>query len=377
MEKRIQWADLPSPLKAAIEKRTGPITAGRAVTAGQNSPLAAIIDTRDGKVFVKGLPADHPRVITQEREAAAAPLVSRISPALLWHFDEAGWNVLGFEHIPGRAADYSPGSPDLDLVVSLMEALSRVQVPADPGPLKRAEDRWKTYTDDPDDAVTLAGGSLAHTDWMPDNILITDGQAWLVDWAWPTLAAAWIDPASWLLRIMARGHTAAEAEAHAARLPAYAAADPAHVDLFVRANVRMWNEIEQTNGRPWAKIMAHTARTWAQHMSIGVLSLRSSRRSPVGYAMRCDRLRALAELSRADRRFAALWMSTARSCGVSLRSGSTSRLSRSQIAWRARYAWSSRAMCLDQRAWATFCARRRRCSGVMPRPWGLARGGGR
>jgi thiamine kinase-like enzyme len=136
--------------------------------------------------------------------------------------------------------------------------------------------------DDPADALTLAGGSLAHTDWMPDNVLIAEGRAWLVDWAWPTLAAAWIDPASWLLRIMARGHTPAEAEAHAARLPAYATADPTHIDIFVRANVRMWNEIEQTNGRPWARIMAHTARTWAQHRSIGVLSLLSSRRSPVG-----------------------------------------------------------------------------------------------
>ena len=111
---------------------------------------------------------------------------------------------------------------------------------------------------------------MAHTDWMPDNILITHGRAWLVDWAWPTLAAAWIDPASWLLRIMARDHTAAEAEANAARLPAYATADPAHIDIFVRANVRMWNEIEQTNGRPWAKIMAHTARTWAEHRSISI-----------------------------------------------------------------------------------------------------------
>jgi hypothetical protein len=203
VQKRIQWADLPSRLRAAIEKRTGPIIAGRAVTGGQNSPLAAIVDTRDGKVFVKGLPADHPRVITQKHEAAVASVVSRISPALLWHFDEAAWNVLGFAHISGRAADYSPGSPDLDLVVSLMEELSRVRVAVDLGPLKRAEDRWRTYTDDPADALALAGGSLAHTDWMPDNVLIAKGRAWLVDWAWPTLAAAWIDPASWLLRIMA------------------------------------------------------------------------------------------------------------------------------------------------------------------------------
>jgi hypothetical protein len=41
---------------------------------------------------------------------------------------------------------------------------------------------------------------------------------------------------------------------------------------------------------------------------------------------------------------AAFWMSTARSCGASLHSESTSRLSRSQIAWRATYAWSSRLL---------------------------------
>ena len=112
MEKRIQWADLPIPMKTAIEKRTGPITAGHAVTAGQNSPLAAVIDTRDGKVFVKGLPADHPRVITQEREAAAAPLVSRISPALLWHFDEAGFPPTpALSNAPKTAGRPTPTTP--------------------------------------------------------------------------------------------------------------------------------------------------------------------------------------------------------------------------------------------------------------------------
>jgi hypothetical protein len=64
---------------------------------------------------------------------------------------------------------------------------------------------------------------------------------------------------------MARGHTAEQAEVLAARLPAYAAADPAHIDAFARANVRMWNEIEQSNKSPWAKTMARTARTWARY----------------------------------------------------------------------------------------------------------------
>ena len=107
MEQRIAWDDLPGLLKHAIEVRTSPITGVRIASAGQNSPLAAIIDARNGKVFAKRLPSAHRRVITQAREAAVAPLVRDISPALLWHFDEAGWNVLGYEYAPGRHADYS------------------------------------------------------------------------------------------------------------------------------------------------------------------------------------------------------------------------------------------------------------------------------
>jgi hypothetical protein len=265
LAKRIQWEDLPGSLKDAISHRTGPILSGRAVTDGKNSPLAAVAETRNGKVFVKGLPSGHRMVITQAREAAAAPLVKGISPELLWQFDEAGWNVLGFEHIPGRAANFSPDSPDIDLVTGLMEALAVVGVPPGPGPWKPIETRLRTYVDDPADALCFAGQALTHTDWMPDNVLISRGRAWLIDWAWATPGAGWTDPAFWLLRLIAHGHTIEHAEACAARLPAYAAADPAHIDVFARANVTMWNEIEAQNPLPWAKAMARAARTWAQH----------------------------------------------------------------------------------------------------------------
>jgi hypothetical protein len=263
VEERIQWADLPGSLKDAISDRTGPVKAGRAVTDGQNSPLAVVVETPDGKVFVKGMPSDHPRVRTQGREAAAAPLVTGISPELLWHFDEAGWNALGFEYIDGRPADYSPGSPDLDPIVRLMESLATIEVPDDHGPLKYADDRWKSYVTDPADAELLAGKSLIHTDWMPDNVLISAGEAWLIDWAWATLGAAWIDPACWLLRLMAHGHAPDQAEAYARRLPAYVSADASHVDAFARANVSTWNEIAESNGSRRVTTMAQAAREWA------------------------------------------------------------------------------------------------------------------
>lgn len=266
VEQRIPWEHLPGNLKQAIEARTGTITAVRTMTAGQNSPLAAVVETAAGPVFVKGLPSEHRKVITQDREAAVAPLVTAISPALLWHFDEAGWNVLGYQHAPGRHADYSPGSPDLDQVARLMETLSRIQAPADPGPLKRAEDRWKSYVDQPGDELTLAGTALTHTDWAPDNVLIAPNRPWLIDWAWPTLGAAWTDPACWLLRLMAAGgHTPAQAEHQAARLTAFAAADPGHVDRFARASARMWTEIAQGSGSDWTAKMAKAARAWAAH----------------------------------------------------------------------------------------------------------------
>ncbi len=178
--------------------------------------------------------------------------------------------------------------------------------------------------DEPGDAVIFAGTTLTHTDWMPDNVLISHGRAWLVDWAWATPGAGWIDPAFWLLRLVAHGHTIEQPEAHAGRMPEYAAADPAHLDVFARANVNMWSKIAGANPIPWAKTMAQAARAWAQHRSARILIARSHRAGSrprhltwptpgADHAERCSRLRALAALSRADRRFAALWMSTARS----------------------------------------------------------------
>jgi hypothetical protein len=263
VEQRIAWENVPAPLKQAIQARTGPITGVRVAAAGQNSPLAAILHTRSGLVFAKGLPSGHRRVVTQAREAAVAPLVSDISPALLWHFDEAGWNVLGYQYAPGRHADYAPGSHDLDQLVQVMETLSAIQVPGDPGLFKRAEDRWRPYLDDPHAAAVFAGPVLAHSDWTPDNVLVSEHRAWLIDWAWPTLGAGWIDPACWVLRLMASGgHSPHEAERQASRLPAFRHADPAHIDLFAAANAALWAEVAQSSTSGWTAKMAQAAQSW-------------------------------------------------------------------------------------------------------------------
>lgn len=265
----MQWDELPDSLREAIGERTGPIISVRTVSDGQNSSLAAVVETRDGRVFVKGLKSDHRTVVTQAREAAVAPLLKGIAPELLWSFDDdagVGWHVNAFEYIEGRAADYSPRSPDIDLVLGHLEALSAIEIPGGP-PFKPMPRRFKTYVRNyPSDAEVFGGSTLAHTDWIPTNILVSDGQAWLIDWAWATPGADWIDPAFWLLRLMAGGHTANEAESIVATLPAYANADPAHVDLFARANVRLWDEIVQAHpATEWSRKLADASREWACH----------------------------------------------------------------------------------------------------------------
>jgi len=58
------------------------------------------------------------------------------------------------------------------------------------------------------------------------------------------------------------GHTAHQAERQASRLRAFAAADPAHIDLFAAANVRLWAEVAQSTTSAWTTKMAQAARSW-------------------------------------------------------------------------------------------------------------------
>ncbi len=61
------------------------------------------------------------------------------------------------------------------------------------------------------------------------------------------------------------GHTAPEAERQASRLPAFKDADPAHIDLFASANVRLWAEVAQLSASAWTVRMAQAAQSWSAY----------------------------------------------------------------------------------------------------------------
>ena len=264
MRQRITWDDLPAAAQAAITDQTGPIRTARMVGAGANSPLAAVLRTDHGSVFVKGMPADSRGVASQAREAAVAPHVTGVAPQLLWHLPDAGgWDLLGFEYVDGRHADYTPGSPDIAATVTMLARIDEIDYPGD-APARDVRAAFAAHIDDQAAAELLAGTRLLHIDFNPENVLIGPDGPRMVDWAWPCRGAAWINSCVLIVRLIAAGHAPEAAEACVADVPAWRSAPTAGVGVFAAASARMWREISEQDPRPWKQNMAAAANAWAR-----------------------------------------------------------------------------------------------------------------
>ena len=242
-----------------IERHTGPIRAGEPISEGRNSEISLIVHTDTGALFVKGRQVSHPQSWTQKRERAINPSVCHISPRLKWSASDHDWELLAFEHISGHHADYSPGSPDIPKIVEMMLALQQVTCPDIE--LKQAEERWAAYSSV---SELFAGTSLLHTEWSPGNVLVND-RAYLVDWAWPTKGASWIDPSCWAVWLIACGHSPGTAESWAARIPSWKSAPIAALDEFALVQARMWYDIAAESAESWKQNLARAARQWTAH----------------------------------------------------------------------------------------------------------------
>jgi len=259
---RLHWIDLPPDAQDAVTKKVGAIHDIHTVSGGYNSEIAVRLSTDRGTIFLKGLSCDHPRSWTQRREAEVAPYTGALAPALLWRLETCGWDLLAFDFVDGRHADYTADSPDL---VLLAEALTRLAaLPAPPLDLKRAENRWASYIPDPDHRTALAGSTLSHTDFNPENVLITPDAAVLADWAWATLAAPWVDPALACIWLIATGRQSpAQAETWASQAPAWRAAPADGLSAFATANARLWSEIADESPGTWSRTLRDAALQYA------------------------------------------------------------------------------------------------------------------
>lgn len=130
------------------------------------------------------------------------------------------------------------------------------------------ETRWDRFADEGDRAHFL-GDTLLFTDVNPDNFMIGARRTWFVDWSWPTVGAAFIDPACRVVQLFAAGHTAERAEAWAAECKGWTTANPAAIDAFTVATVRMnRSQAERFPDANWLQDMAEAARQWAFHRGV-------------------------------------------------------------------------------------------------------------
>lgn len=243
-------------------QKVGAIHETRTVSGGYNSEIAARLTTDSGTIFLKGLSCDHPRSWTQRREAEVAPYTGILAPNFRWRLEVCGWDLLAFEFVDGHHADYTAGSPDLRLLAVSLTRLAAL--PAPPLDLKRAENRWSKYLPDPRHRAAVAGSTLCHTDFNPENVLITPSTAVLADWAWATLAAPWVDAALGCIWLIATGRqTPAQAETWASQMPAWRTAPADALSAFATANALLWSEIADESPGSWSISLRDAARRYA------------------------------------------------------------------------------------------------------------------
>jgi aminoglycoside phosphotransferase (APT) family kinase protein len=236
---RPDWTDLPTALRDAISSRLGaPVATAASAGGGFTRAFAAVLTTQAGRrMFVKAAPLEEPIAEWYAREAAVTAALPPEVPAARprWTFTEAGYYVLGLEAIDGRVPEL-PWRPD-DLAAALkawsMSAAALAEPSSDGLPalpdIVRAEMQWWTEIEAGREPVPpaprwaaarvpelaalerrlpalVAGTTMLHGDLRVDNVLIDRaGAAWLCDWTWPCLGAAWFDTVTLLISGYASG----------------------------------------------------------------------------------------------------------------------------------------------------------------------------
>jgi hypothetical protein len=256
------WDELPAEVHDAITSKTGTVHRVETIPAGLNSSITARLDTDQGKVFLKGTRSEH--AAAARREANINAHVTAISPRLRWELECSGWHLLGFDHLHGHRADYTPGSPDLSLLTATLTTLA--SVPATPD-CRDITDRWADAAHRAEvNPELFAGDRLLHTDLNPHNVLITTTAAHLVDWSWPSRGAAWIDTACAALWLIAEGHTPHDAETWAERSPTWSHATPTAISAYAATQAALWADIAKTDpDQPWKQQLYTAADSWCNH----------------------------------------------------------------------------------------------------------------
>lgn len=222
----MHWDDLPAGVRAALEQRLGArVVAAATQPTGFSPGLAARLRLEDGRrVFLKAVHEtanpDTPDIHRREARILAGLPAAVPAPRLLWTYDEGGWVALCLEDVDGRHPHEPWTEQDLSLVIAAISKMAADLTPApfDPGftaaeGFRRTINGWQAALQrgesrlDPWSARHLprlaeleaqapdacAGDTLLHFDTRADNLLMSGGRVYVLDWPWARTGAAWVD----------------------------------------------------------------------------------------------------------------------------------------------------------------------------------------
>lgn len=259
---RSNGVELPVPVTRVIAGRFGALRSACPAGVGLNSDFAAIVTCDGGfRCFVKAVRDTRNRRSPHLRELIAAAHVQPAAPRLLLSGSAGGWLFNVFEALPGRVADFSLRSPDVPAIADLLAQRARGVAPTGL-PLPTMADRFVRHSSRP---RLFAGNALLHTDLNPGNILITAAGVRLVDWAWASIGAAWLDVSSWCVWLIAAGDTPPQAERVASEVPVFAEAPGDAVDEHAAAMAHAWNCSIDDRSVSWCRRAAQAAADWAKY----------------------------------------------------------------------------------------------------------------
>jgi aminoglycoside phosphotransferase (APT) family kinase protein len=303
---RLQWTDVPTPLRARLEDALGaPVTDTVTPAGGFGHQLAAALRLAGGRrVFVKAAPDDDPLTAANVHEAAVLDALPSgvAAPELLGIHRAADWTAVVIAHLDGPHPDLSPASGDAGQTWARLDKLTSSPAPAPyaaavsttPSTAAALHGWDELLSDPPADLAPAArdrlpqlveleavwpalarGNRIVHGDLRADN-MVRDRHLGVtfVDWAHATTGPACIDAASLAPQLVLAGHAPADIARLLQDHPA-TASSPETTTAFLAALTGHWHR----NARRPAPPGAPGLRAYQHHAAAAGLAILGHRLS--------------------------------------------------------------------------------------------------
>jgi aminoglycoside phosphotransferase (APT) family kinase protein len=284
---------VPEHVRGDVEASLGsPVVSARTQVGGFSPGAAVRVVRADGtRAFVKAcgstLNPDTPDL--NRAEIRALELLPPQVPhaRLLSAYDDGVWVVLVLEDVEGRRPEVPWRGADVTSMAAALERVGAVRAPAALPSFADATDvlgAWDEVAADPEGmpAELLArlpeflgrqalarevtvGERLVHWDARADNVLVRGGEAVLLDWAWASRGAPWLDTLLLAMDFRIQGGPDPDAFLTSASLTRDV--PPRHLASVVAGMVGVWLE----RARRPAPAGLPTIRAWQAHCGAAAL----------------------------------------------------------------------------------------------------------